>query len=200
MMTHEQKTRLGIFLSVATVVFIAVVGFFIAPKLRDPGDVYLIKFRDTSVHGLVIGSPVKYRGVESGRVTSIDVSRTDLDCVDVHVKIKPDLVVKTDMTATLVYIGLTGQKYIELSGGTLEAPNLKAHGEIPTGRGLGDKADDSWPRRTSRGSPLSSRTPRRAPPPSPRSSSPGGRPSRTPWPAWRGRPPSSPARPSGSCP
>jgi phospholipid/cholesterol/gamma-HCH transport system substrate-binding protein len=142
MMTHEQKTRLGIFLSVATVVFIAVAGFFIAPKLRDPGDVYLIKFRDTSVHGLVIGSPVKYRGVEAGRVTSIDVSRTDLDCVDVHVKIKPGLVVKTDMTATLVYIGLTGQKYIELSGGTLEAPNLKAHGEIPAGRGLGDKADD----------------------------------------------------------
>ena len=142
MMTHEQKTRLGIFLSIATVVFIAVVGFFIAPKLRDPGDLYLIKFRDTSVHGLVIGSPVKYRGVESGRVTSIDVSRTDLDCVDVHVKIKPGLVVKTDMTATLVYIGLTGQKYIELSGGTLAAANLKAHGEIPSGRGLGDKADD----------------------------------------------------------
>ncbi len=142
MMTHEQKTRLGIFLSIATVVFIAVVGFFIAPKLRDPGDVYLIKFRDTSVHGLVVGSPVKYRGVESGRVTAIDVSRTDLDCVDVQVKIKPGLVVKTDMAATLVYIGLTGQKYIELSGGTLAAGNLKAHGEIPAGRGLGDKADD----------------------------------------------------------
>lgn len=142
MMTHEQKTRLGIFLSVATVIFITVAGFFIAPKLRDPGDVYVIKFRDTSVHGLVYGSPVKYRGVEAGRVTSIEVSRTDLDCVDVHVKIKPGLLVKTDMAATLVYIGLTGQKYIELSGGTLEAPNLKAHGEIPAGRGLGDKADD----------------------------------------------------------
>jgi len=142
MMTHEQKTRLGIFLSVATVVFIAVAGFFIAPKLRDPGDVYVIKFRDTSVHGLIIGSPVKYRGVEVGRVTRIEVSRTDLDCVDVGIKIKPGLVVKTDMQAVLVYIGLTGQKYIELSGGTLGAANLKAHGEIPSGRGLGDKADD----------------------------------------------------------
>jgi len=142
MMTHEQKTRLGIFLSVATVVFIAVAGFFIAPKLRDPGDVYVIKFRDTSVHGLIIGSPVKYRGVEVGRVIGIEVSRTDLDCVEVGIKIKPGLVVKTDMQAVLVYIGLTGQKYIEISGGTLGAANLKAHGEIPSGRGLGDKADD----------------------------------------------------------
>jgi phospholipid/cholesterol/gamma-HCH transport system substrate-binding protein len=142
MMTHEQKNRLGIFLSVATVVFIAVAGFFIAPKLRDPGDIYVIKFRDTSVHGLVVGSPVKYRGVETGRVVRIDVSRTDLDTVEVGVKIKPGLVVKTDMQAVLVYIGLTGQKYIEISGGTLGAPNLKAHGEIPSGRGLGEKADD----------------------------------------------------------
>jgi phospholipid/cholesterol/gamma-HCH transport system substrate-binding protein len=142
MMTHEQRTRLGIFLSVATVVFIAVAGFFIAPKLRDPGEVYLIKFRDTSVHGLIIGSPVKYRGVEVGRVTRIEVSRTDLDCVEIEVKITPGLVMKTDMQAVLVYIGLTGQKYVELSGGTLTAENLEAHGEIPSGRGLGEKADD----------------------------------------------------------
>lgn len=142
MMTHEQRTRLGIFLSVATVVFIAAAGFFIAPKLRDPGDVYLIRFRDTSVHGLTVGSLVEYRGVEVGRVVRIGVTRTDLDSVDVEVKIKPGLAVKTDMRAVMVYVGLTGQKYIEISGGTLTAPNLKAHGEIPAGRGLGDKADD----------------------------------------------------------
>ena len=142
MMTHEQKTRLGIFLSVATVIFIVVAGFFIIPKLRDPGTDFMVRFKDTSVHGLAVGSPVKYRGVELGRVTRIEVSRTDLDCVDVGIKIRPELVVKTDMRAVLVYIGLTGQKYIELSGGTSGAANLKAHGEIPTGRGLGERADD----------------------------------------------------------
>jgi len=141
-MTHEQRTRLGIFLSVATVVFVAVAGFFVAPLLRDPGTAYMIKFRDTSVHGLIVGAPVKYRGVEVGRVIRIDVSQMDLDCVDVEVKITPGLVVKTDMMAVLVYVGLTGQKYIELSGGSLEAENLGARGEIPTGRGLGEKADD----------------------------------------------------------
>ncbi|OGD15918.1 MAG: hypothetical protein A2V76_06665 [Candidatus Aminicenantes bacterium RBG_16_63_14] len=142
MMTHEQKTRLGIFLSLATVIFIAVAGFFVIPKLRDPGAVYTIKFRDQSVHGLLVSSPVKYRGVEIGRVTRIEVSPTDLDCVLVEVKIRPELVMKTDMRAVLVYTGLTGQKFIELSGGSLASENLKAHGEIPTGRGLGERADD----------------------------------------------------------
>jgi len=142
MMTHEQKNRLGIFLSLATVIFVAVAGFFIIPKLRDPGDVYVIMFRDTSVHGLIVGSLVKYRGVEIGRVISLSVSPTDLDCVHVEVKIRPGMPMKTDMSATLVYVGLTGQKYIEISGGTLASANLKAHGEILSGRGLGERADD----------------------------------------------------------
>jgi phospholipid/cholesterol/gamma-HCH transport system substrate-binding protein len=142
MMTHEQKNRLGIFLSLATVIFITVAGFFIVPKLRDPGDVYVIKFHNASVHGLLEGSPVKYRGVLVGRVIGMSVSRLDMDCIEVEVKIRPDLLVKTDMQATLVYAGLTGQKYIELSGGTLASPNLRAHAEIPTGRGLGERADD----------------------------------------------------------
>jgi phospholipid/cholesterol/gamma-HCH transport system substrate-binding protein len=142
MMTHEQKNRLGIFLSLATVIFVAVAAFFLLPKLRDPGTVYLINFRDTSVHGLISGSLVKYRGVEVGRVTGITVNPADLDSIQVEVKIRPELTMKTDMRATLVYVGLTGQKFVELSGGTMASPNLKAHGEILAGRGLGDKADD----------------------------------------------------------
>jgi phospholipid/cholesterol/gamma-HCH transport system substrate-binding protein len=142
MMTHEQKTRLGIFLSLATVVFIALAGFFIAPKLRDTGEIYVIDFRDTSVQGLIIGSLVKYRGVEVGRVVRVRVNPTDLDSILVDVKIRDEVVVKTDMTALMAYVGLTGQKYIEISGGTMAAENLKAHGLIPTGRGLGERADD----------------------------------------------------------
>ena len=142
MMTHEQKTRLAVFLSLATVVFIAVAGFFIVPKLRDAGETYTVNFRNTSVQGLIIGSLVKYQGVEVGRVVRIRVNPTDLNSILVDIKIREGVVVKTDMTATMVYVGLTGQKYIEISGGTLASPNLAAHGEIMTARGLGEKADD----------------------------------------------------------
>ena len=141
-MTHEQRTRLGIFLSIATVIFVAAAGFFIVPKLRDPGTIYRIEFRDTSIQGLIVGSLVKYRGVQVGRVTRIEVSPTNLDAVDVEVKIRPTLTMKTDMSVTLVYVGLTGQKSVEISGGTLGSPNLAAHGVIPTSKGLGERADD----------------------------------------------------------
>ena len=85
---------------------------------------------------------MKYRGVEIGRVVGIKVSSTDLDCVNVDVKIRPGLTMKTDMRATLVYAGLTGQKFIEISGGTLGSPDLKAYGNISTAPGLGERADD----------------------------------------------------------
>lgn len=142
MMTHEQKVRLGVFLVLATVVFLVVAGFFIVPKLREPGDIYTIDFFDTSVHGLLVGSPAKYRGVEIGKVVRIQVNPENLDSVRVTIKIQKGIPIKTDMTAVLAYVGLTGQKYVEISGGTPEAESLRPHAEIPMGRGLGEKAED----------------------------------------------------------
>ncbi len=142
MMTHEQKVRLGVFLVLATVAFIVVTGFFIVPKLREPGDIYTIDFLETSVHGLLVGSPVKYLGVDVGKVTRIEVNPESLASVRVTIKIQKDIPIKTDMTAVLAYVGLTGQKYVEISGGTPEAENLRPHAEIPMGRGLGEKAED----------------------------------------------------------
>jgi phospholipid/cholesterol/gamma-HCH transport system substrate-binding protein len=133
---------LGVFLSLATVIFIAVAGFFVVPKLRDPGEIYTINFRGTSVQGLILGSLVKYQGVDIGRVTGIRVNPTDLDSILVDIKIREGLVMKTDMSAVLTYIGLTGQKFVEISGGTLASENLKAYSEIPMGRGIGEKAVD----------------------------------------------------------
>lgn len=142
MMTHEQKVRLGVFLVLATVVFFVVAGFFIIPKLSEPGDAFTIDFLETSVHGLMVGSPVKYLGVEIGKVVRVEVNPENLDSVRVTVKIQKGIPIKTNMTAVLAYVGLTGQKYVEISGGTPEAENLRPHGEIPMGRGLGEKAED----------------------------------------------------------
>jgi phospholipid/cholesterol/gamma-HCH transport system substrate-binding protein len=141
-MTHEQKVRLGIFIVVFTAIFIAVFGFFILPKLNEPGEEYFIDFKDVSVHGLYVGSPVKYRGVEVGKVVRMAVNQRDLDSVLVYVKVRKEMVIKKDMRAVLAYTGLTGQKYVELSGGSLASEKLPPHGEIITGRGLGETAED----------------------------------------------------------
>jgi phospholipid/cholesterol/gamma-HCH transport system substrate-binding protein len=142
MVTKEQKIRLGIFLVASLAIFIVVLGVFLVPKIRERGDVYFINFKETSVNGLYIGSSVKYQGVEVGKVIQIQVNPIDLNSILVYTKIKKGFPLKQDMTAVLNYMGVTGQKFVELSGGKSESENIAPRGEIPTRRGLGEKAED----------------------------------------------------------
>ena len=95
-----------------------------------------------SVSGLNTGATVKYQGVNIGKVQNIKVNPEDLSSILVFVLIEKGFPVKKDMSATLAYTGITGLKFIELSGGETKSENLEPRGEISTKRGLGEKAED----------------------------------------------------------
>ncbi len=141
-MTKQQKTRLGIFLIASLAIFIVILGFFLIPKLQEKGNDFFINFRGTTVNGLFVGSPVKYQGVEVGRVERIMVNPNNINSVLVYIKVDKGFSMKRDMTAALMYMGITGQKFVELSGGSNESQNLEPRGEIMTRRGLEEKAED----------------------------------------------------------
>lgn len=142
MMTHEQKTRLGIFLAIATVLFVVGLAFFLVPKLRESGDFYTINFRRTSVNGLLPDSSVRYQGVEIGKVTRIEVNQQDMDSVLVTIKVQKGFPIKKDTTAVLMLAGITGIRFIDLKGGSRDSVRLPPGGEILTSRGLEEKAGD----------------------------------------------------------
>ncbi len=142
MMTHEQKTRLGIFLAVSSCVLLVSLAFFLVPKLREAGDYYTINFRDISVNGLFTDSAVKYQGVDIGKVKRIEVNPRDLSSVIVQIKVQKGFPIKTDTTAVLMLAGITGIRFIDLRGGTRGALLLAPRGEIQTGRGLEEQAGD----------------------------------------------------------
>jgi phospholipid/cholesterol/gamma-HCH transport system substrate-binding protein len=142
MMTHEQKTRLGVFLAIAAIFFLVGLGFFLVPKLRETGDAYTINFRKTSVNGLLPDSSVRYQGVEIGKVTKIEVNREDLDSVIVHIKVQKGFPIMKDTQAILMLAGITGIRFIDLKGGSRDSVRLPPNGEILTGRGLEEKAGD----------------------------------------------------------
>ncbi len=134
--------RLGIFLAAAAVLLIVVLAAFIYPKLRDKGDTYYISFKGTSVNGLNVGSDVKYQGVKIGMVTRLHVNSRDLDSILVYIKIRSEFPVKEDMRAALQYAGITGMRFVEISGGHIESPPVPPDGEILTKKGMGEKAED----------------------------------------------------------
>lgn len=84
---------------------------------------YRIRFAD-SVSGMVVGDPVKYRGVDVGTVKTMGIDPADPRLVLVVVRLRKETPVKTDTKASLRLKGITGVVLVELSGGSPEAPSL----------------------------------------------------------------------------
>lgn len=142
MITKEQKFRLGIFLFISLFLLIVILAIFIVPKLQEEGDTYFINFRNMSVNGVNEGSDVKYQGVRIGKVTKMNVNPKDLSSILVVIDLKKGFPVKKDMTARLQYAGITGMRFVEISGGKTESDVLEPGGEILMGKGLGEQAED----------------------------------------------------------
>jgi phospholipid/cholesterol/gamma-HCH transport system substrate-binding protein len=142
MITKEQKARLGIFTFVSLGLLVLFLALLIVPQLKAKGTSYFITFKETSVNGLLVGAPVKYQGVEVGKVSNIKVHPDDLSSILVELEIDKYFPMKIDMSATMTFAGITGSKFIELAGGTNRSERMPPRGEIPTGKGLGEKAED----------------------------------------------------------
>jgi len=85
-------------------------------------------------NGLVEGAPVRLSGVEVGKVGSITlVGESKKDQVRIHMRIEERVWshIKADSRATLGTIGMLGDKYIEVSPGSEDLPDLKPGDTIP---------------------------------------------------------------------
>lgn len=83
-------------------------------------------YMNESVSGLNLNAPVKYRGVAVGNVRDITLDPANSERVRLLLKIERGTPVKEDSVAVLRTQGLTGIAYVELSGGSLQSPLLKA--------------------------------------------------------------------------
>lgn len=93
---------------------------------------------ESAVTGLNEGSPVRYRGVRVGEVTSVDLNPDRPTSIRVTIEVQERTPVRADSLATLELEGLTGGRYVQLSGGSplappLEPPPGRDRAEIPPG-------------------------------------------------------------------
>lgn len=93
-------------------------------------DLYLALV-DESVAGLNVNAPVKYNGVDVGRVQSIRLDPLKPDRVQLVFALDHGTPVRVDTQAVLKTQGLTGIAYAELSGGAPGSPLLPATSVAP---------------------------------------------------------------------
>jgi len=80
-----------------------------------------------SVAGLDLDAPVKYLGVDVGKVSKITIDPINPQQVRLVFSIENNTLIKQNTEAVLKSQGLTGIAYVELSGGTANSPILTAH-------------------------------------------------------------------------
>lgn len=79
---------------------------------------------DESVAGLNVNAPVKYNGVDVGKVRAIQLDLVNPQRVNLLFAIERGTPIKEDTIAVLKTQGLTGIAYVELSGGAATSPLL----------------------------------------------------------------------------
>jgi len=136
MPSRSQKIRLGVFIVISSFALLLLLFIIGSKKFFEERDIYYIHYRDVSVSGLEVGSPVKYLGISIGSIQSIDFDPEDVYTVIVTISVTPGTPIKEDARANIEAIGITGLKMIEIRGGSNEADLLKPYDQIKAGTSI----------------------------------------------------------------
>src|SRR5215467_12640843 len=116
---------------VVTAVVTAILGISIASTGGSATTGYHAVFSD--VTGLVVGDDVDIAGVRIGQVSGISIYRRNQALVSFAVQ--PGRPLPSSVTATIRYLNLVGQRYVELGQGTGPVGRtLRPGGTIPLSR------------------------------------------------------------------
>jgi len=125
METRAHYVAVGAFvLLMITVAFIAVL-WLARAQLTTQYATYDIYFTGP-VSGLREGAVVEYNGVPAGRVKEIRIDPSNVEQIRVTVEIETNVVIKQDAAANLETNILSGVSYVQIAGGTQDAPILAA--------------------------------------------------------------------------
>jgi len=133
MVTKAQKIRLGIFIAIGSVLILVFAGVVAGSKLFQKRDIYYVQYADVSVNGLQVGGTVNYHGIKVGRVDTIKLNPKDVSKVILTISVEAGTPIKADVEATLVPVGITGLKSVELIGGSNSAALVKPNSYLKTG-------------------------------------------------------------------
>jgi phospholipid/cholesterol/gamma-HCH transport system substrate-binding protein len=130
---QRSNIRVGIFVLTALVILaLTVLAIGKRQQLFQKHNMYYSTF--TNVRGLQEGAPVNLNGVKVGFVERVQLP-TDPSEVETRVDFRVDAAyqrrIREDTRATIQTIGLLGDKYLELTGGSLDAPPASPGGLVP---------------------------------------------------------------------
>ena len=132
METRANYVLIGAF-TLIIAAFLLLFGLWAAKYTSEKDWRYFNVIFDEAVTGLTEGGSVQYNGISVGTVDTLSLAPDDPRKVIAKVKLRASTPVKVDTHAKLSFTGLTGTAFIQLTGGSPDAPLLAAaDDEVPT--------------------------------------------------------------------
>ena len=110
---NRQHLSIGIFVITSTIILLSIWLWF-SSYSNQTYNTYLTIFNEP-VDGLSISSPVKYNGVEIGKVKHITLDEKNPRNIIVLINLQSNIAINKKTTASLKSQGVTGLSYIELN-------------------------------------------------------------------------------------
>jgi phospholipid/cholesterol/gamma-HCH transport system substrate-binding protein len=127
METRANYAAVGAFVLFMVLLAFGAVVWLAGGQISTPQTYYRIYFSGP-VSGLREGAAVEYNGVPVGKVQEVRIDPDNIALVRTTIATDPALVIRSDAVATLQSNLLSGISSVQISGGTQDAPPLKAEG------------------------------------------------------------------------
>ena len=129
MISKSSYALVGVFVLVLSAVFVWGVLWISSGGPPQNYDRYLVYMTD-SVSGLNVDAPLKFRGVDVGKVERITIDANNPERIRLQLQVRQGIPINVDTVATLEYQGLTGIASVNLSGGQIDSlPLVRMEGE-----------------------------------------------------------------------
>ncbi len=146
----ENKARytiVGIFVLTFTFAMILFILWLARYDIKEINAKEYRLYSKTSIGGLSKNSIVEYKGINIGVVDGIEIDPKNLEQIEITLKITKPEVIKIDSYAIVQSQGVTGNKIIEIAGGTMKAkilePVTQSYAIIPLKKSFLDRLTTS---------------------------------------------------------
>lgn len=124
MENKARYTLVGLFIIVFLLSLITFILWQAKYNFKDTKAYEYRLYTKSSVAGLNKNSFVEYKGLNIGIVEDIRINQKNLQEIEIILKINNPTMIKTDSFATIQSQGITGNKNVEIGGGSVDAQNL----------------------------------------------------------------------------
>ncbi|MBN2092051.1 MCE family protein [candidate division KSB1 bacterium] len=126
----RDEVKAGLMVVISGFILVVFIFFISGLNLGKKTKIYAVKLKHTG--GVVVGSLVRYGGMEVGKITEVQISEPDNTYLEMKIEVDDKTPIKVDSKAFLSALGLLGDYYIEISPGTINAPDLPPGSHIPS--------------------------------------------------------------------